>query len=60
MDTKVLAGMPLLVVGSIVLLWTSLSMKSVGDPTLALGAFAAIIMSAGSLLIGTSVDGRSV
>lgn len=60
METKVLAGLPLLVVGSILLLWTSLSMKHVGALTLGVGVVAALGMASGSLLIGTSVDGRSV
>jgi len=60
MKTKVLAGIPLLAVGSLLLLWTTVSMNAIGEFTLGLGFAAAVVMSAGSLLIGTSVDGRSV
>ncbi|MFB6077585.1 MAG: hypothetical protein ABEJ80_01230 [Halarchaeum sp.] len=60
MDNKVLAGLPLLLVGAVLLLWTSLSMSSVGGLSLGVAAVAALGMAAGSLLVGTSVDGRSV
>jgi len=60
MDNKVLAGLPLLLVGAVLLLWTSLSMSSVGGLSLGVAAVASVVMAAGSLLVGTSVDGRSV
>ncbi|GGL31504.1 hypothetical protein EFA46_006550 [Halarchaeum sp. CBA1220] len=60
MDTKVLAGLPLLAIGAILLLWTTLSMKSVEPLQLGIAAVAAVGMAVGSLLIGTSEEGRSV
>ncbi|WP_435097898.1 hypothetical protein [Halarchaeum sp. P4] len=60
MDTKVLAGLPLLGVGTILLLWTTLSMDSVGPLHLGIAAVAAVGLAVGSLLVGTSVEGRSV
>jgi len=60
MDNKVLAGLPLLLVGAVLLLWTSLSMSSVGGLSLGVAGVASVVMATGSLLVGTSVDGRSV
>ncbi|MBP1955298.1 hypothetical protein J2752_002221 [Halarchaeum rubridurum] len=60
METKTLAGLPLLVVAAALLLWTTLTMTTVGPMTLGVGAVAAVGLAAGSLLVGTAGDGRSV
>ncbi|GAA0292709.1 hypothetical protein GCM10009066_04040 [Halarchaeum salinum] len=60
METKTLAGLPLLVIAAALLLWTTLTMKTVSPMTLGAGAVAAVGLAVGSLLVGTAGDGRSV
>ena len=60
METKTLAGLPILVIAAVLLLWTTLTMKTVGPMTLGVGAIASVGLAIGALLIGTAEDGRSV
>ncbi|WP_188878473.1 hypothetical protein [Halarchaeum nitratireducens] len=60
METKTLAGLPILVAAVALLLWTTLTMKTVGPMTLGAGAIASVGLAAGALLVGTAGDGRSV
>ncbi|GAD51713.1 hypothetical protein MBEHAL_0473 [Halarchaeum acidiphilum MH1-52-1] len=60
METKTLAGLPILVIAAALLLWTTLTMKTVSPMTLGVSVVAAVGLAVGSLLVGTSVEGRSV
>ncbi|QDX39632.1 hypothetical protein [Salarchaeum sp. JOR-1] len=58
-NQQVLSGGALLAVGILLILWTGINWNS-GAVSLGLAAVSSMLLAGGSLLIGTSEDGRSV